>query len=228
MNLSESIKVGQLLGKYLTGKESKEDFGEIQKWMNQSVENRKLFDSLKEEKSMADSFDEFEMFNKEIAWKRYLEHIDNLSLRKLITRWKIAATFFFLIGFAGLFGYLTKENNSLPQATKETYTTISTNYGQNSKVILPDSSVVWINSGTTLSYNTNFAAKDRKVILKGEAFFQVARNEQMPLIVSCDKLGIKVLGTRFDVSAYPEDRNISVILESGIVELLKTNDHSVT
>ncbi len=226
MNLFGSIKQGQLIGKYLTGKESNEDFDSLNEWINQSADNKKMFDLLKDEKNMADAFDEFETFDKELAWKRYTVHIDNLSLRKLIAFWKFAAVFFFLIGCAGILGYLTKENTAMPQVANETYTTISTNYGQNSKVILPDSSVVWINSGTTLSYNTNFAVNDRKVKLIGQAFFQVARNENMPLTVSCNDLKVKVLGTKFDVYAYPEDRNIRVVLESGSVELLKSNDQS--
>lgn len=235
MNLFESIITGQLIGKYLTGKESKEDFGTLQEWINQSVENQKLFNSLKENKNIADSFDEFENFNKEIAWKRYMEHINNLSLQKSINWWRFAAVFFFLVGCAGILGYLTKENTAIPQVTNtaipqvtnETYTTISTNYGQNSKVILPDSSVVWINSGTTLSYNTKFAVNNRKIKLIGQAFFHISRNEKIPLTVTSKDLEVKVLGTKFDVSSYPEDQNISIVLESGSVELLKAKDHSV-
>jgi transmembrane sensor len=226
MSLFESIKTGQLIGKYLAGKESREDLDTLDKWINQSVDNQKLFNLLKEEKNMADSFDEFEAVNKEIAWKSYMEKVENLSLRRLIARWKFAAVFFFLVGCSGILGYLIKENAGKFQAASESFTTVSTNYGQNSKVILPDSSVVWIDSGTTLSYNTNFGVNDRRVKLKGQAFFHVARNEHMPLTVTCDDLGVRVLGTRFDVSAYPEDQNISVILESGSVELFKTKDQS--
>ncbi|MFA5329584.1 MAG: FecR domain-containing protein [Prolixibacteraceae bacterium] len=227
MKLFKSIEIGQLLGKYLTGKEYKEEFSTLQEWINQNDENRKLFKSLKEEKNMADSFDEFEAINKEIAWKRYVAHVDNLSLRKLINWWKFAAVFFFLIGCAGVLGYLVEKNNLLPLKANENFTTISTNYGQNSKVILPDSSVVWVNSGTTLSYNTNFAVNNRKIKLIGQAFFHIARNEKMPLVVASNDLEIKVLGTRFDVSSYPEDKNISIVLESGSVEILKAKDHSV-
>ncbi len=227
MKLSKSIEIGQLLGKYLTGKESTEEYHTIQEWINQNDENRKLFKSLKEENNMSTSFEEFEKINKEIAWKRYREHIDNLSLRKLINWWRFAAVFFFLVGCAGVIGYLVNENSVTPLPVAENFTTISTNYGQNSKVILPDSSVVWVNSGTTLSYNTNFAVHNRKIKLIGQAFFHIARNEKMPLTVTSNDLEVKVLGTKFDVSSYPEDKNISIVLESGSVELLKAKDHSV-
>ncbi len=226
MSLFESIKVGQLIGKYLAGKESREDLGTINEWTGQRVDNQKLFDSLKEERNLADSLAEFETINKQLAWKRYLVQIDNLSLRKLIGWWKFAAVFFFLMGCTGILVYLVKENSISP-VINETYTTISTNYGQNSKLILPDGSVVWVNSGTTLSYNTNFAVNCRRIKLQGQAFFQVAKNKDLPLVVFCNGLNIRVLGTSFDVSAYPDDQNVSVVLESGKVELLNGNEQSV-
>ncbi len=99
-------------------------------------------------------------------------------------------------------------------------TSVVTENGQRSKLILPDSSVVWLNSGTTLSYNPDFAANNRDIYLTGQAFFDVRRNEKLPLLVHCSELVVKVLGTRFDVSAYPGDSKINVVLEEGSVQLL--------
>ncbi|MCL4482980.1 MAG: DUF4974 domain-containing protein [Bacteroidetes bacterium] len=225
MNLLKSIKTGSLIGKYLSGKESKEEMVQLKNWLNEDSSHQKLFNTLKEEKNIASSIEEFETYNKEVAWKRYLERMDTLSLRKILFRWKFAAVFFFLIGCAGILAYINKERNT-PLASNENYTAISTNNGQNSKIILPDSSVVWINSGTTLKYNTNFAVSNRSIKLNGQAFFQIARNEKMPLTVTCNDLKVRVLGTKFDVSAYPEDKNISVVLESGSIELLHVKDQS--
>ena len=149
MNLFETIKTGHLIGKYLTGKESKEEQVELKTWINKSSDNQKIFNNLKDERNIADSIDEFETLNKELAWKRYMERLDAISLRKILFRWKFAAAFFFLIGCAGILGYLNKESVA-PLSANESYTTVSTNNGQNSKVILPDSSVVWINSGTNV------------------------------------------------------------------------------
>jgi ferric-dicitrate binding protein FerR (iron transport regulator) len=81
---------------------------------------------------------------------------------------------------------------------------------------------VWLNSGTKITYNTGFAKDNREINLTGQAFFQVTKNKKLPLKVFCNNLEVKVLGTRFDVSAYAEDHNISVVLESGKVELLNT------
>ncbi len=98
-------------------------------------------------------------------------------------------------------------------------TSVITEEGQRSKVILPDSSIVWLNSSTTLSYHEDALKKERRVHLSGEAFFQVSRNENKPFYVQNEQLIVKVLGTEFDVEAYPESGEINVVLESGSVQL---------
>jgi transmembrane sensor len=225
MNLNGSIKTGSLIGKYLAGKESEKEAAQLRDWLNEGDENRKLFDSLKEKRNIGGALEEYEAHNTEMAWQRYLDRIGELKLRKLLIRWKVAAIFFFVIGCAGILTMLI-QGNGLLQGREELYTTVSTQNGQNSKIVLPDSSVVWVNSGTTLSYNSNFAISKRDIRLVGEAYFEVSRNENMPLTVSCNELRIKVLGTRFDVSAYSDDDRINVVLESGKVELLRDSDKS--
>jgi ferric-dicitrate binding protein FerR (iron transport regulator) len=88
-------------------------------------------------------------------------------------------------------------------------------------VVLPDSSFVWLNSGTTLSYPSNFSGGNRKVSLNGQAFFQVYHKENSPFSVQANGLIVTVRGTKFDVDAYPEDEEIAVVLESGKVELTR-------
>lgn len=106
------------------------------------------------------------------------------------------------------------------------YTTVIADKEQISKIILPDSTVVWINSGSKITYDNKFSVKNRKIELIGQAFFHAAKNKKIPLIVSAGELEIKVLGTKFDVCAFPEDGNIRVILESGKVHLNSKNKKS--
>lgn len=115
--------------------------------------------------------------------------------------------------------YNYRKNNTGHVNINNNYTSVITENGQRSKVVLPDSSIVWLNSGTTLSYCDNFSQNKRKVILDGQAFFDVAHDENSPFTVQCNDLVISVLGTKFDVGAYPETGKISVVLESGKVEL---------
>ena len=122
-----------------------------------------------------------------------------------------------IIGFTAIIIYIFN-NKPSKKSYSDFYTSIITESGQRSKVVLPDSSIVWLNSSTTLSYNYSF--KDKRIIfLNGQAFFQVTRNENRPFLVQCGDIKIKVLGTKFDVNGYPENDKISVVLESGSVLL---------
>lgn len=96
-----------------------------------------------------------------------------------------------------------------------------------SKVILPDSTVVWLNNGTTLTYNSSFA-DNRKVSLNGEAFFKVKKDREHPFIVSADKVRIKVYGTQFNVNAYPENNDVKVALILGSVSVTAEEENKET
>ncbi len=88
---------------------------------------------------------------------------------------------------------------------------------------LPDGTQVWINPGTELSFDNTFNKKERKVKLAGEAYFDVAHNQECPFIVSTDNFRIKVLGTVFNVKAYKEDRFAEVSLAQGKVSMQNTD-----
>jgi transmembrane sensor len=138
---------------------------------------------------------------------------------------KYAAIFVLAVCISSLYFYY-KNYSQIQDDTALFNTLVVAENGQRSKIILPDSSVVWLNSGTQLSYNSNFGKINREINLVGQAFFQVTKNKQLPLIVSCNDLKIKVLGTKFDVNAYTNNDNISVALQSGSVELLHSSNES--
>jgi len=96
-------------------------------------------------------------------------------------------------------------------------------YGNQSRVVLSDNTVVWLNAGSRLVYPTLFKGKTREVLLFGEAFFEVSKNPERPFIVKTSDLQIKVLGTQFNVSAYAEDQVIQTVLKEGRVAI-RRND----
>lgn len=199
---------------------------------------RKLFSEIKNEPENADLFTKAK-----IAWafmsstKQAPEYKIEQSYRQLQNRlystkrtfqlktfYKYAASIVLFLAIGTTMYYLGRYDSS--NATNLQYTSVVADYGQISKVVLPDSSTVWLNSGTTLTYNNKFGVNNRDLSLKGQAFLKVTKNKHTPLIVSSNDLKIKVLGTRFDVRAYPEDNQINVVLESGSVELLSTKNQS--
>ena len=92
-------------------------------------------------------------------------------------------------------------------------------YGNQSRIVLSDNTIVWLNAGSRLVYPTRFKDKTREVLLFGEAYFEVARNREKPFIVKTSNLDITVLGTKFNVSAYAEDNVIQTALKEGSVSI---------
>lgn len=89
--------------------------------------------------------------------------------------------------------------------------------GEKCKVFLPDDTEVWLNSGSRLSYNSGFGRKLRTVVLSGEGYFNVAKDAKHPFIVDCGGAAVEVKGTKFNISAYPEDKSIVTGVTDGHV-----------
>ncbi|MBB5638177.1 ferric-dicitrate binding protein FerR (iron transport regulator) [Pedobacter cryoconitis] len=118
-----------------------------------------------------------------------------------------------ILFFIGIF-YLGHKDNEVFN------TQIIAGKGVRKNVKLPDGTVVWLNADSKLSYNTAINHKDVRVVhLTGEAFFDVAHRQSHPFIVRTDKISIKVLGTAFNVKAYPVDEKSVATLLRGSIEL---------
>ncbi len=101
------------------------------------------------------------------------------------------------------------------------FNTLVVPYGKRTQITLSDGSKVWLNSGSKLVYPANMKEK-RNVYIEGEAILEVTHSEQCPFFVVTKNFGIKVLGTVFNVSAYPDDNVSSAVLERGKIELVAT------
>ena len=91
--------------------------------------------------------------------------------------------------------------------------------GAKTKLVLPDGTLVWLNAGSKIVYSQGFGVKDRHLRLNGEAYFEVKKNEKLPFDVMTKELNVKVLGTKFNFRNYDEDREATVNLLEGKVQL---------
>lgn len=132
----------------------------------------------------------------------------------------VAASLIVLIAVSGIL--IINEN----QVFKKTYTENIAPEGQKSTVILPDGTKVYLNSGSVLRYDNFFGKKYRTLKLVGEAFFEVSRNEKLPFIIETGDVEVKVLGTKFNVMAYPEDDYIETIVAEGKVTVTEIHGQS--
>ncbi|MCV2485299.1 DUF4974 domain-containing protein [Flavobacterium sp. SH_e] len=100
------------------------------------------------------------------------------------------------------------------------YNTLNVPYGKRFKLRLSDGTVVSLNSGTVLRYPEQFSVNgNRNVYLTGEAFFEVAKDKTHPFIVHANQADIEVLGTKFNVSAYPENPTVNSTLIEGSIQM---------
>lgn len=100
------------------------------------------------------------------------------------------------------------------------YNTLSTPRGGQYEIVLPDGTKVWLNAASSLHYPVAFTGKTRTVGIKGEGYFEVAPDPQKPFIVKVgDREKIEVLGTRFNVNAYPDEGRIRTTLQDGSIRV---------
>ncbi|MBG47368.1 MAG: hypothetical protein CML05_03660 [Pseudozobellia sp.] len=123
--------------------------------------------------------------------------------------WAVAASIALLFGLFMVFNGSSDPENQWVQ----------TEYGQKKEIILPDGSKVLLNSGSRIEFPAYFKGEKREVSLVGEAFFDVHRDTLHPFIISTEGVKTQVLGTSFNVNAFPENDSISVSVATGKVRV---------
>ena len=136
-------------------------------------------------------------------------------------RWAVAIAAMFVLIAGGTWVVL----NTTTFMNKAQYIVFEAPYGEKSKMTFPDGTVVWLNAGSSLKYSNKYNTDDRVVELEGEGYFEVAKKKKIPFVVHTRGYDVVVKGTKFNVTAYPEDSNITTTLMEGAVELLKEKQH---
>jgi transmembrane sensor len=137
---------------------------------------------------------------------------------RLQRHWLAIAASIILVSICALLWHKT----SLEGKTENTaarYTRTTARYGEVLKVMLADSSMVWLNAGSSLRYPEKFEGKTRELYLEGEAFFEVTPNREKPFIVHSGELNTRVLGTSFNIKAYKNSDQLKVSVATGKVAI---------
>lgn len=121
----------------------------------------------------------------------------------------------------GLLSYKLLSNHTAINARY--YNTINTPAGCKYKVTLPDGTMVWLNSESSLRFPIVFSGNERRVYLTGEAYFEVAKNRHKPFKVFSNNTVVRVLGTHFNVNAYHNEEAVKVTLLEGSVRVSNGN-----
>jgi len=114
------------------------------------------------------------------------------------------------------------------EKAETTFNQVIVPYGKHIQLALTDGSILDINSGTKVVYPQAFKKNSREIYVEGEIFIDVKKANGIPFIVRTNKFDVNVLGTAFNVRAYPEDQNSEVVLQRGKVEVKDLNKKTVS
>lgn len=215
MGNDKKKKIYEIIRLFQENRFSKETEEKIQRWLINEEDD--------EEKEIASSeyWESMEIYpdkSTDKALKRVNTRI-GLNKKKLLNPVyyvkRIAAVLIPLLIVSGIYFYFVDR-------TAEIY--ISAAYAETKNVTLPDGSQLWLNSGSNVRYPKSFGENERTIHLEGEGYFSVKRDEQKPFIVHTSSLSVKVLGTEFNVMAYPDDEKAVATLNSGKVEVKPSED----
>ncbi len=123
----------------------------------------------------------------------------------------VAAVFLIIFFSVNIYSMFTKKS-------QEASLVFETHCAERSRVTLPDGTVVWLNAATTLTCPADYNKKTRTVILSGEAYFEVKKKEDIPFIVYAKDCPLLVKGTKFNVTAYPEEQVLTAALLEGLLQ----------
>lgn len=223
--------IDDLIIQFLCGELDEFALQELKSWIDRSPENASYFQERQEIWFSSTEDFQLQKYNKKEMYEAFLQHTADSDennrggflYRK--RRWiGYAATLLAVVTMTFL-AYHRGEHH-----IKKAFADIQVEApnGSRTKTLLPDGTVVWLNSGSKLTYSQGYGLNDRKVTINGEGYFEVKHNKDLPFCVNSKALRVNVLGTKFNFRDYAEDKEAEVMLEEGSVKLdnLSNANHS--
>lgn len=213
----DDTEIDLLINKCLSGSASLQEREELRKEIAASKENRARFHELRNIWLTASPpFDPASISVDKAFRKTEKRQKGKQKKQWFLLRAKQLAAVLLLPALILNVYFYVKLNHSDSVGYQEVYTPTRTC----SQIVLPDSSRVFLNSGSRLRYPLKFASASRDVELVGEGYFEVKANRSYPFIVHTKHAAVKAIGTAFNVEAYENDTLVSVTMEKGIVQMM--------
>lgn len=212
----------QLLQNFFNGSITDQELKNLFVWLNSEKGNLE-YEMLSNKKWLSGEFEPSTIVDSATLFSRIEARMQKKQLlgrKQFLIRLRNAAAIF-ILGLLLPLTYFTLLN---PQkANKQiTYFRESLSNEKVRKIALPDGTEVWLMSGSMITYSSNLSeSKTRNVQVKGQAFFNVAKDSVHPFILDLGEIGLKVVGTSFNVMNYDDEDHINVALKTGKVDLFK-------
>ena len=210
----------ELLHRLIAGTTTEEENRQLMEWFRQCASKEEFF--MLFETAWKESPDEMPRDVQERMYRRLSRELDEKKTKTILLRsrfsWKVwpQIAVACIIIVLGLVNY--RMNDKQKQLSTQNFTVFAEK-GQRAFITLPDSTKVWLNSDTKISYPADYGLKERNVTLVGEAYFEVAKNPDKRFIVEAKGMQVEALGTSFNVNAYQNDNKIIASLFSGCVRV---------
>ena len=210
----------ELLHRLIAGTTTEEENRQLMEWFRQCASKEEFF--MLFETAWKESPDEMPRDVQERMYRRLSRELDEKKTKTILLRsrfsWKVwpQIAVACIIIVLGLVNY--RMNDKQKQLSTQNFTVLAEK-GQRAFITLPDSTKVWLNSDTKISYPADYGLKERNVTLVGEAYFEVAKNPDKRFIVEAKGMQVEALGTSFNVNAYQNDNKIIASLFSGSVRV---------
>jgi ferric-dicitrate binding protein FerR (iron transport regulator) len=216
--MTEMNDIHQLIAKHFAGEISDEEMSQLRGWLESSAKNQLLFDDLKQAwqamEIKSSNADKRRVLNRV---KDRIEAEQEKPVRRLFTNswYKVAASFALVLSLGATAGYQLSEPFSFVNTLG--YEVQECDAGKHYNFLLADGTQVYMNGDSRLKYKPDLKGEQRKVYMEGEAFYDVARDESKPFVIEMEGANVKVLGTSFNIKAYPEDKTQETSVLSGKV-----------
>jgi transmembrane sensor len=210
-----------LFTKKLRKEISEEEELELEFWRSKAELNRLIYEEVFSNERFMSLIINGKWDDNSRQWQNLLSRINqpatrkySFSRRQLVYLSSAAAAVLVLLAVSLAF-YYSGFSRLMKEQVAEGSTYIFSPRGQRTSIILPDSTKVWLNSESSLSYSTDYNHKVREVTTRGEAFFEVSKNPDKPFYVLANEVRVKVYGTSFNVKAFPDENRIETTLIEG-------------
>jgi transmembrane sensor len=223
--------INLLIISYFSDSITENDLEHLNEWISASDKNRSYFNELKDSWILSGRKNRNLSAHTEESWNTLRHIISHSKLRSgsvfenrkkiFFPKYlKMAASWVLIFGLgSAVTWWISNSRETKTTATINRTIEISTPLGARSMIKLPDSTHIWLNAGTTITYSQDYGQQTRTLYLNGEAYFKVAKDTLHPFIVNTQGIVIRALGTRFNVKAYPDEKTISATLEEGKIDV---------
>lgn len=209
-----------MISAWWKGEADQQQLQEIREWLKKSTEHPKILKEITTTWQLTRKETTFYEPDQEALWKKLMGRIDYQPKRKFLPntalRWIAAAAVLAIVFLTGAW----LGQSVWDKDTDMVYANVISPSGSRTKMVLPDSTTVWLNSGAELRYLASFTKRTREVFISGECFFEVTKDHKRQFIVHCNDLDVKVFGTSFNVRESRKYGQTEITLVEGKVQVL--------